>query len=97
MPYILVITSAFIIVFNDNKNKSKGLKGLALIDLFARVSVMFINFYTTILNKTSSRFKILMLSMIILFIINILLEIWMYKKACFINESDENRSYFCNY
>lgn len=91
LPYILVVTSAFIVAFNDDKKKSKGIKGIAIIDLITRISVMLINFHSTILNKTSSRFKILMVSMIILFIINILLEIWMYKKALLVNEPNEKK------
>lgn len=93
LPYILVISSSFI-VFNNEKDKSSIFKLEAVIDLFARILALFINFSLKVLVEYPLWFNIMILAVLVLFFLNIYMEKRMYKKVVSLKEINNNPQYY---
>lgn len=93
IPYVLVVLSSFI-VFNNKKDKFNSIRVEGIIDLLLRVITLFTNFYTTTLEKFSLKFKLIILFLVLLFILNIFLEVLMYRKATLYKEDKYNMNWY---
>jgi hypothetical protein len=92
IPHFLLIISAFIL-FPSEKNRFKIIRTEAIIDLILRIAAFFINFRIRGLEKFSMWFDFVIMSVVVLFLLNILLESIMYKKVSSYNESNDIEYY----
>jgi hypothetical protein len=93
IPHLLVIISSFF-VLNNRKYKFRILLKEAILDWVIRVLAFFLNFRITLINKFSPIFYIMMVGMFLFLIINILLEIDMYKKTMNENILEEKKKWY---
>lgn len=83
--YILVASSSFYLI-NLYICKNKIIEVLAEMDLFIRICALFLSFHLSLAESGFIELNVISISMIVLFILNIALEILIFKKTAYIRK-----------
>ena len=89
-PYLTVLYTTFIFNFRFNKNL-KRILGLSTIDFIVRLMALFVNFFLTTTKYGEGTFILVTLSIIVLFVFNLILEYHIQEKIVKLEKTDIQR------